>query len=322
MLPVVHPTYGIEIVQGALCAPGSSSGFPAWAATVWKPEPEIGDGFRTSNSHPPLHVITLSRMRFTLRHSLLLVLLCGSLSAVSAGTGGEPTALEWLRAVIAAFGGGALSLWIYSGFKARDKTPAPTWAVLPGALMMFALSGLCGYYLEGTSTHLCKHCGATRTTRHFWVCTCSSCGPSHLAELLHYKCLRHDFTMLSEASPLFSGTGNDDIPPVFKQKEELTTKLALLNPVEKCHVLFEQTNKLDREYYNLREIAFNQLGADLFIPESRNMTEAQAVEAWWKRFEPLMQPLKNADDLTRLKRECANEPWVKTVSAEQLDTKN
>ena len=261
-------------------------------------------------------------LKFTLRHALLLTLLCGSLSALSAGTGGEPSVLEWLRAVVAAFGGGGLSLWIYRGFTSRDPRPAPTWAVLPGALLMIALSGLCGFYLEGTSTHLCKHCGAARTTRHFWVCSCSTCQPGRLAALLHYTCLRHDWTLLSEASPLFSGTGNDDIPVIFKQKEELAAKLALLQPVEKCHVLFEQTHKLDHKYATLRDIAFNQLGADLWIPEARNMTEAQVVEAWWKRFEPLMRPLQTSDDVARLQKECAGEPWVNVLNSEKFFIKN
>jgi len=247
-------------------------------------------------------------MKFSLRHALTLIILSGIPSAITGATGGEPTPLELIRATIASFGGGVLSLWIYHGVK--PKVLAPAWVALPGALALMSMSALTGYFLEGKSENICKHCGAPRTTYHFWVCQVSFTKSSRVEELFHYHCVKHDFSRLSEASPLFTGTSGNDVPPFFAQKEELMAKLALLRPVEKMHVLFEQIHPLDRQAKDVRELAFSQLAADVYLPESHNQTEAEAVEAWWTRFAPLMQPLTSPDDLARMKRDCAGEPWI------------
>ena len=245
-------------------------------------------------------------MKFSLRHALILVVLSGIPSAITGATGGEPAPLELVRATIAAFGGGVLSLWVYHGL--YPKVLAPAWTPLPGALTLMFLSMLCGYFLEGRSENICKHCGAPRATWHLWICQFSITRPSPIEADFRYHCPRHEFSKLSVASPLFTGEGTKDVPPIFQQKEALVKKLTLLRPIEKTHVLFEQTHSLDRDAADVRAMAFEQLAADLYLP--RNQSEAQVVEAWWTRFAPLMQPLQSAEDLARMKRDCAGEPWI------------
>ena len=240
-------------------------------------------------------------MRFTLQHVLAFHGACLLLVAANVVLTGGIGAVEGILILLICASGGAWGLWRHG----REPLP-PLRPFVLGMLKAVLISLLIGLLLGVNRAEIC-----TRTlydAREFYlgVLRWRVSGPTDRSRVIEQdlKCVTLDRHWVPVNAGLWVVHG-DSMPqfryPLLRWHAQDLRLLAHLEPVEKCHAMFQWDNPIDLQMASLRERIHVELEWRLgrYGGERRPGTDADIVRSWWQEFEPILRPMKKPEDFQK-----------------------
>lgn len=255
-------------------------------------------------------------MRFTLQHVLVWQGSCLAVIALNVVIGGRCDLAQGMLTVLVCGAGCALGILVHG--KIRAGKLASIWPALIGEVFMLVLV-LLVYFARVPQPLTIERCTRTLCVKKHWPLgilnpTWVEYGAEakFVRDVLKYVPGEHNWVAAdSKPRDIKPGPGgpSNQLPlwegyPVFELTLEDLRRLALTNPVEDTHLIFQWDNPADLRLALAREYILRDLRRRFgeLREKRRDGSDVAVVTWWWNDYDPLLKPMNSEAEMFRAAR--------------------